>query len=92
VVRAYNYYKALSPAEKKTNLIWTSGIALAGCVPEVTDFKELVQWCADKFNSEKRIIQLQGQQPISLSPSVFSRMLQLPTSTMRLKEKRLMNF
>jgi hypothetical protein len=73
--QAYNYYKALSPTEKKTNLIWTSGIALAGCVPEVTDFRELVQWCANKFNSEKRIIQLQGQQPISLAPSIFSRML-----------------
>jgi hypothetical protein len=69
-------------AEKKMNLIWTSGIALVGCVPEVTYFKELVQWCADKFNSEKRIIQLQGQQPISLAPSVFTRMLRLPTSTM----------
>jgi hypothetical protein len=73
--RAYNYYKTLSPVKKKMNLIWTLGITLAGCVPEVTDFKEVVQWCAYKFNSEKRIIQLQGHQPISLSPSTFSIML-----------------
>jgi hypothetical protein len=85
--RAYNYYKALSPAKKKMNLIWTSGITLAGCVPEVTDFKELVQWCVDKFNSEKRIIQLQGHQPISLSPSVFFKMLRLPTSTLWFKNE-----
>jgi hypothetical protein len=29
--------------KKKMNLVWTSGIALASCVPEVTYFKELVQ-------------------------------------------------
>jgi hypothetical protein len=65
--RAYNYYKALSPAEKENNLIWTSGITLAGCVPEVIDFKEIVQWC--------QTMQLQGHQPISLSPLAFSRKL-----------------
>jgi hypothetical protein len=78
-------------AEKKMNLIWTSGIALAGCVPEVTDFRELVQWCVDKFNSEKRIIQLQGQQPISLAPSVFTRMLFSPYPPCDSRVKRLMN-
>jgi hypothetical protein len=71
----YKWYKALPPTEKKTNQVWTSGIALAGCVPEVTDFKELVLWCVDKFDTEKRIIQVQGKQPISLAPSVFTRML-----------------
>jgi hypothetical protein len=80
--RAYKYYKSLPPAEKKTNLIWTSGIALAGCVPEVTDMKEIIQWCADKFVSEQRIIQMQGHQPISLAPSTFSKMLRLPAPTM----------
>jgi hypothetical protein len=44
------------------NLIMTPGISLVGCIPEVTDVKELIQWCADKFNLVKRIIQLQGQQ------------------------------
>jgi hypothetical protein len=49
--RAYNYYKYLSLDEKKTNLIWTSGITLKGCVPEVTNFKEIVQWCTNNFIS-----------------------------------------
>jgi hypothetical protein len=40
--QAYNYYKALSLDEKKMNLIWTLGIALAGCIPEVTNFRELI--------------------------------------------------
>jgi hypothetical protein len=52
----YNCYKSLPLPEKKTNLIWTSGITLVGCVPKVTYFKELVQCSVDKFNSEKRII------------------------------------
>jgi hypothetical protein len=37
--RAYNYYKSLSLDENKTNLIWTSGMTLAGCVQEITDMK-----------------------------------------------------
>jgi hypothetical protein len=73
--REYNYCKALSPAEKDTNLIWTSRITLAGRILEVTYFKEVVQWCADKFNYEKIMIQLQGKQSISLARLVFSRIL-----------------
>jgi hypothetical protein len=69
--RGYNYYKDISPVEKKMNLIWTLDIALATCVLEVTYFKEVVQWCAYKFNCEKMIIQLQGHQPISLALSIF---------------------
>jgi len=41
--------------EKDKNLIWTLGIALAGFVPEVTELKEVVPWCVDKFNSKRRI-------------------------------------
>jgi hypothetical protein len=79
--------KIFPQTEKKTNLIWTSGITLAGCVLEVTDFKEIVQWCADNFISEQRIIQLQGHQPISLAPSTFSKMLRLPAPTMWFKNE-----
>ena len=64
------------------NLIWTLGITLACHVLEVTDFKEIVQWCAKKFNFEKRIIQLQGHQPISLAPSTLSRILRIPIPTL----------
>jgi hypothetical protein len=60
-LQAYNYYKSLPPTEKNMYQVWTSCIALASCVPEVINFKELVQWCADKFSSNKRIIHLQRQ-------------------------------
>jgi hypothetical protein len=49
------------------------------------DFKELVSWCIDKFDKNQRIIQLQGESPISLAPSVFKRMLRLPEPTMTFK-------
>jgi hypothetical protein len=83
--REYKYYSSLSPPERSSNQIWTSGISLAGFVPEVSNTKELVSWCIDKFNKNKRIIQLQGESPIYLSPSVFKRMLKLPEPTMSFK-------
>ena len=52
--KAYNSYKSLSSIEKKMNLIWNSRITLVGCVPEVTDFKDIVQWCIDNFISEQK--------------------------------------
>jgi hypothetical protein len=54
-------------------------------VPEVYDFKELILWCVDKFDKERRIIQLQGETPISLAPSIFKRMFRLPEPTMVFK-------
>jgi hypothetical protein len=36
-------------------------IAQVRCMPEVFDFKELVLWCEDKFNTEKRIIPVGGK-------------------------------
>jgi hypothetical protein len=50
----YTYYKYLSLAEKVKNLIW--GITLEGFVLEVTELKEVVPWCANKFNSKRRIL------------------------------------
>jgi hypothetical protein len=73
--QAYKWYLSLPPEEKELNKVWSSGIALVGCIPEVVDFKELVLWCADKFDTERRIIQIQGKPLISLAPSVFRRML-----------------
>jgi hypothetical protein len=63
-----------------------------GCVPEVTDIKEIIQWCVDKFVSERRRIQMQGHQPISLAPSTFSKMLQLPAPTIRFKSEEVDEF
>jgi hypothetical protein len=51
-LKAYMYYSTLPPLEKNSNKIWTSGIALTGCVPKVYDFKELISWCIDKFDKE----------------------------------------
>jgi hypothetical protein len=56
-----------------------------GCIPEVYDFKELISWCIDKFDKNQRIIQLQGESPISLAPSVFKKMLRLLEPTMIFK-------
>jgi hypothetical protein len=80
--RAYSYY---STSAAENQVIWTSGIARAGCVPEVFDCKDLVSWCADKFISDKRIIPLRDRSSVSLSPQVFRQMLRLsePTLTFR---------
>jgi hypothetical protein len=83
--RAYKYYSTLSLPERNANDIWTSGIAKAGCVPEVFDATELVSWCIDKYEKNQRIIQLQGQSPISLAPSTFKKMFRLPEPTMTFK-------
>jgi len=67
------------------NQVWTSRIALAGCVLEVFDSKELVSWWVDKYDKNRRIIQLQGEFSISLKPSVFKKMLKLPETTIKFK-------
>jgi hypothetical protein len=66
-------------------VIWTSGIAHAGCVPEVFDYKEVVSWCAEKYIPGQRIVPLRDHSPISLSPQLFREMLKLskPTLTFR---------
>jgi hypothetical protein len=66
-------------------VIWTSEIARAGCVPEVFDRKELVAWCIEKYISIQWIIQLQDHSPISLSPQVFRKMLNLHEPTLTFK-------
>jgi hypothetical protein len=67
------------------NQVWTSRIALTDCVPKVHNFKELISWRIDKFDKNQRIIQLQGESPISLAPSIFKRMLRIPEPTMTFK-------
>jgi hypothetical protein len=80
--RAYSYYSS-PPAQK--DVIWASGIARVGCVPEVFDCKELVAWCVEKYVPSQRIIQLQDHSLISLSPQVFRKMLKLPEPTLTFK-------
>jgi hypothetical protein len=82
VSREYSYY---STPSTQNQVIWTSGIAHAGCVPEVFECKEPVSWYGDKFISDKRIIPLRDRSSVSLSPQVFRQMLRLlePTLTFR---------
>jgi hypothetical protein len=80
--RAYSYYS--SPSAQK-EVIWMSGIARKGCVPEVFDCKELVTWCAERYIPSQRIIQLWDHSPVSLSPQVFRKMLILSEPTFTFK-------
>jgi hypothetical protein len=80
--RAYYYYS--SPAAQN-EVIWIFGIARAGCVPEVFDYKKLASWCADKFISGQRIIPLWDNSFVSLSPQVFRHMLRLSEPTLTFK-------
>jgi hypothetical protein len=80
--RAYFYYSSHSAQNK---VIWTSGIACAGCVPKVFYSKEVVSWCAKKYILGQRIIPLRDHSLVSLSPRLFRKMLKLlnPTLTFR---------
>ena len=44
--REYSYYSSHST---QNEVIWTSRIALAGCVPEVFECKEVVSWCIENI-------------------------------------------
>jgi hypothetical protein len=85
----YKWYLALPPTNKEINKVWILFIALVGCVPNATDFKELVLFCVDKFDTKRRIIQIQGNTPISLTPSVFKRNFRLSNSTTLFKNEEL---
>jgi hypothetical protein len=63
-------------------VIWTYGIAHAGCIPEVFDCKEVVSWCAEKYIPGQIIIPLRDHSPVSLSPEVFCEMLKLLKPTL----------
>jgi hypothetical protein len=45
------YYSSLSPLQRNMNKIQMSGIAQAGCVSKVFDFKEFILWCINKFDN-----------------------------------------
>ena len=80
--RSYSYYS--SPSAQK-EVIWTSVIARAWCVPEFVDCKELISWCAQRYITSQWIIQLQDHSPVSLSPQVFRKMLKLLEPTLTFK-------
>jgi hypothetical protein len=80
--RAYSYYS--SPSSQK-EVIWMSGIARSGCVPEIFYYKELFTWCTKRYIPSQHIIQLWYHSLVSLSPQVFRKMLRLPEPTLTFK-------
>jgi hypothetical protein len=87
--RTYSYYS--SPSAQK-EVIWTSRIVRAGCVPEFFDCKEFVAWCTEKYIPSQRMIPLHDHSPVVLSSQVFCKMLKLPESTLTFKGEDCMDF
>jgi hypothetical protein len=90
--RYYWYYSLLPLLEENENIVSTSGIASAGCVPEVFDYREILSWCVDKHERNRRVIQIQGESLVSLSPSIFRSMLKLPEPTITFKGEEVRQF
>jgi hypothetical protein len=67
--------------------IWSLGIAKARCMLKVFDSKELISQCAKIFNPKHRLIEVgeNGKTLIPITPSIFRRMLQIPSSNKVLK-------
>jgi hypothetical protein len=63
--------------DKLKNKVWTLGIAKAGCVPKVFGFKELIAWCALRFDSKHQLNEVKesGRTLILLTPYTFRIML-----------------
>jgi hypothetical protein len=83
--KEYKYYSTLLVPKRNVNDIWTSKIAKAWSVPEFFYATKLVSRCVGKYDKNQRIIQLQGQSPISLAPSTFNKMFRLVEPMMNFK-------
>jgi hypothetical protein len=48
-----------------------------GCGTEVCDFQEITSWCAKMFDYNYKVVKVdrEGNLQISLTPSMFNRML-----------------
>jgi hypothetical protein len=72
--------------------VWTSGIVLAGCGPEVFECKDIITWCVDNIIQNRRVISLQNTYPISLVPSIFIEMLKVIDLNLVYKGEEARNF
>lgn len=56
-------------------------------MPKVFYLRELVSWCAHRFDPKRKTIQaaLEGKNHVLLTPKTFKRMLRLPTSNKSFK-------
>jgi hypothetical protein len=61
--RSYWYYATFPLPGRNENKIWTSGISLVGCVPEVFDCKEIVSWCTDKLFQDEGLFNFKENSP-----------------------------
>ena len=54
-----------------------------GCGTEVCDFQEITSWCAKMFDYNYKVVKVNRERnlQISLTPSMFNRMLWLPEQT-----------
>jgi hypothetical protein len=87
---SYQYYSKLS--DRDNNKVWTSGIALVGCVLEVLECKYIITWCIEKFIQNRRTIPLQRGSLASLAPLVFKKILKLSESNLVYKGEEARNF
>jgi hypothetical protein len=85
---AFKWYITLPLEENNSNKVWTSGITLASCMPEVSYFKELIISGALTISTTKRgLFNGRGRCYFS-SPTVFRRMLRLPEPTTTFKSSK----
>jgi hypothetical protein len=63
---SYEWFLSKTVEEKKTDKLWITGLVNVGCVPVVFDCKELISWCAQRFDSRTRMIKLttKGKNPV----------------------------
>jgi hypothetical protein len=55
---SYKWFLSKTVKEKQTDKLWITGLVNVGYVFVVFDYKELIFWCARRFNSRTRIIKL----------------------------------
>jgi hypothetical protein len=55
---AYQWFLSLTPKNNLKNDIWIIGQVNVGYMPEVFDCRELVSWCAHRFDSKSRMIRV----------------------------------
>jgi hypothetical protein len=73
--------------EKQIDKLQITRLVNVGCVHIVFDCKELVSWCARRFNSRTRIIKLttKGKNPVQQNPKAFNIILRLPIANKHFK-------
>ena len=79
---SYEWFSRKSEEENQTYKIWTTWLVNVGCVPHIFNYRELVSWCAQRFDCRTRMIKvtIKGKNPVLLTLKVFNKMICLPTT------------